>query len=195
MRIFIGYRNLLSRNVRYLSSKNVSYKDTLNMPKSKFASTMKNRVKCENDLRKVGKSIFSLWKTLTKKPNILFRNILSITYGNGKQNRFVVLCLLFTMVHLSPMALFTSDIFSTKSDICILQADDHLFENFRFKRILSFGISYWMDIELIFVPVGIAMVCLLNWKRCKESIPMIRIHWWFVNLVERIFCPFYERKL
>lgn len=23
---------------------------------------MKNRVKCENDLRKVGKSIFSLWK-------------------------------------------------------------------------------------------------------------------------------------
>jgi hypothetical protein len=24
------------------------------MPKSKFASTMKNRIKCENDIRKVG---------------------------------------------------------------------------------------------------------------------------------------------
>lgn len=65
----------------------------------------------------------------------------------------------------------------------------------RFKRILSFGINYWMDIELIFVLVGIVMVCRLNWKHCKTSIRMIRIHWLFVNLVEEIFYSLYEWKL
>jgi hypothetical protein len=63
MRILVGYRTFLHRNSRYLSSKNVSYKDTLNMPKSKFASTMKNRIKCENDIRKVGITHIKLEKT------------------------------------------------------------------------------------------------------------------------------------
>ncbi len=48
MRILFGYRNIFIKNVRY-----ISYKDTLNMPKSKFASTMKNRIKYENDIRQV----------------------------------------------------------------------------------------------------------------------------------------------
>jgi hypothetical protein len=64
MRILIGYRNFVHRNSRYLSSKNVSYKDTLNMPKSKFASTMKNRIKYENDIRKVGIDYIKLKKIL-----------------------------------------------------------------------------------------------------------------------------------
>lgn len=54
MRILLfGYQNIFNRNLRYVSSKSISYKDTLNMPKSKFASTMKNRIKYENDIRKV----------------------------------------------------------------------------------------------------------------------------------------------
>ena len=117
MRILLGAdRTFLPRNLRYLSSKNVSYKETLNMPKSKFASTMKNRVKCENDIRKVGKSIEILLAN-----NFVFRNILSMIYGPGKRNKFVVHYSFFTMdLHL-PMGLFTSDIFSIKSDIIILQ--------------------------------------------------------------------------
>jgi hypothetical protein len=57
MRILFGYQNFFNRNLRYVSSKSISYKDTLNMPKSKFASTMKNRIKCENDIKKVCKLI------------------------------------------------------------------------------------------------------------------------------------------
>ena len=67
MRILFGDRIFLPRNLRYLSSKNVSYKETLNMPKSKFASTMKNRVKCEKDIRKVSRSII----LFSKKTKIL----------------------------------------------------------------------------------------------------------------------------
>ncbi|CAF3391881.1 unnamed protein product [Rotaria socialis] len=51
MRILFGNQKFFNRNLRYVSSKSISYKDTLNMPKSKFASTMKNRIKCENDIR------------------------------------------------------------------------------------------------------------------------------------------------
>ncbi len=54
MRLLFGYRNIFNKNLRHVSNKSVSYKDTLNMPKSKFASTMKNRVKCENDIKQVG---------------------------------------------------------------------------------------------------------------------------------------------
>jgi hypothetical protein len=58
MRILFGYRNFFNRNVRY-----ISYKDTLNMPKSKFTSTMKNRIKCEDNIRQVC-CVIKIWKEI-----------------------------------------------------------------------------------------------------------------------------------
>jgi hypothetical protein len=74
MRILFGYRNFFNRNLRYVSSKNISYKDTLNMPKSKFASTMKNRIKCENDIRKVCQLVLFEFSNIKNVLFILIKN-------------------------------------------------------------------------------------------------------------------------
>ncbi|UJR30593.1 hypothetical protein I4U23_018120 [Adineta vaga] len=83
MRLLFGCRNFCERNLRYVSNKSISYKDTLNMPKSKFASTMKNRVKLENDIKQRF-PVSQLWdwqSKQTQRPLFVLHN--GPPYANG----------------------------------------------------------------------------------------------------------------
>ena len=135
MRLLLDCRPFSPRCLFYVSRRPISYKETLNMPKSPFASTMKNRLKNENEIRQVCSSVFfspdrryttCFPKTrervflielrqreipflILRKSAASSRDIRSVNCGIGKPSRTIVDCLFFTTVHPSRMDLFIQD--------------------------------------------------------------------------------------
>lgn len=150
MRILFGDRIFLPRNLRYLSSKNVSYKETLNMPKSKFASTMKNRVKCEKDIRKVSRSIILFSKKIKILQNQSFEVFIyeffqkypvnDLWQWQSKQSRRP----LFILHDGPPFANGPLHIGHFLNKVRLFSSSKQflLLANFRFRKILFFVINY-----------------------------------------------------
>ena len=135
MRLLFDCRAFSPRCLVYVSRRPISYKETLNMPKSPFASTMKNRLKNENEIRQVCSSVFfsrdrrhttcfpKTWVrvflvdlrqrdiplVILRKSAPSSRGIRSVNCGIGSPSRTIVDCLFFTTVHPSRMDLSIRD--------------------------------------------------------------------------------------